>query len=196
MIKIALSGKYGVGKNTFLDLANELFSPIWQYSIRDNVFRENKFAEPIYDIMYACQNELEEYSRYVYPNQNERCKDGKLLQFLGMHYRKKYGEDFWVKIAFHVAEKPSHMFTDLRFLNEFRACKEKGYTVIRIKRDEDRRKDFLCGRDPNHISETALDDIVDSEFDFVVDNNGTIEDLKNEVERIIKSLDPTLTRIT
>ena len=37
-------------------------------------------------------------------------------------------------------------------------------------------------QEPEHISETALDN---AEFDYVIDNNGTIEELIKQVKKIL-----------
>jgi hypothetical protein len=71
------------------------------------------------------------------------------------------GEDF-----------PSNwIITDCRFPNEALAIKERNGVVIRVTRP---------GEDPGtHESETALDNWT---FDYVIENNGTIEDLIAEVK--------------
>jgi len=57
---------------------------------------------------------------------------------------------------------------DGRLKNEFSFFSKKGATMVRINREFELRKPFLCGRDPDHETETALDD---AKFDFVIDNN-------------------------
>lgn len=50
-----------------------------------------------------------------------------------------------------------------------------GFVKVRIKRD-----DHLVIKD---VSETSQDSITDSAFDFVIDNNGTLDDLKAQCLR-------------
>jgi hypothetical protein len=92
---------------------------------------------------------------------------------------------------------PNWIITDLRFENELKAVKDKGGITIRINRDlpcevckktkaEQRRKlcyEITCpnGR-PKHESETALDN---AEFDYTIQNDGTIEDLILKVKEIL-----------
>ena len=75
---------------------------------------------------------------------------------------------------------PDWIITDVRFPNEAEAIKEKDGFVIRINR-------YPQGVSPKlmdlHESETALDEW---EFDHVVWNNGTIEDLINQIKEILK----------
>lgn len=101
-------------------------------------------------------------------------------------------------------EYPNWIITDLRFPNEAQAIKEKGGILIRVNRlvelrfpeiwdsfqsqdDIDSWYDYLESTHKYNIiyneSETALDDYKD--WDYVIHNNGTIEDL---IEKIKKKL--------
>lgn len=92
-------------------------------------------------------------------------------------------------------EYPNWIITDLRFPNELKAIKDRGGIVIRVNRKTINLKEnnnlvhsaIQNGEiNPNdlieHPSETALDD---AEFDYVIDNNGTIEDLIIKVKEIL-----------
>jgi hypothetical protein len=68
-------------------------------------------------------------------------------------------------------EPSQWIITDVRFPNEALAIKDKGGVLLRIERDSDIQS--------NHESETALDNWT---FDYVIENNGTIEDLIAEVK--------------
>ena len=81
-------------------------------------------------------------------------------------------------------KKPNWIITDVRFPNEAQAIKDRGGVVIRVNRTyytEDKK--YIMGHDPfeTHPSETALDDY---EFDHVIDNNGSIEDLIEKVKQL------------
>ena len=95
---------------------------------------------------------------------------------------------------------PNWVITDMRFPNELKAVKDRDGISIRVSRNnnpcvciDDSKLDCLvkCNKKPQHESETALDN---SEFDYVLDNNGTIEELIEKVkvilikEKIIKNL--------
>ena len=72
---------------------------------------------------------------------------------------------------------PNWIITDMRFPNEMAAIKDRGGITIRVNR----------GKAINlHPSETALDN---AQFDFVIDNNGTIDDLINNVRTILNQLE-------
>jgi hypothetical protein len=88
---------------------------------------------------------------------------------------------------------PKWLITDMRFPNELAAIKERGGITIRINRKwvsfetsfgEITEIRHIPGFDaPEHPSETALDS---AEFDYVIDNNGSINDLIKKVETILK----------
>lgn len=103
---------------------------------------------------------------------------------------------------------PNWVITDCRFPNEADAIKAKGGINIRINRPIIIRKSYSEHKhineiyDPNneahvalikgellqnppHESETALDNY---EFDYVIENDGTIEDLINKVRVILKDI--------
>jgi hypothetical protein len=71
---------------------------------------------------------------------------------------------------------PSWVITDVRFPNEVESIQSRGGIVIRINRGKQITK-------PQHLSETALDDY--GNFDYVIDNNGTIETLINKIRTVL-----------
>ena len=71
---------------------------------------------------------------------------------------------------------PNWVISDLRFPNELKAIKDRGGITIRINRDS-----YLKSNDV-HESETALDNAT---FDYVIENNGTIEELVEKVKQIL-----------
>lgn len=87
---------------------------------------------------------------------------------------------------------PNWIITDVRFPNEAQAIKDKGGIVIRVNRFKIITKTLPDGTEcsfiPNplfdgeeHPSETALDDY---EFDHVIDNNGSLEELIEKVKQL------------
>lgn len=77
---------------------------------------------------------------------------------------------------------PNWIITDVRFPNELEAVKEKKGISIRVNRD---RKGFTNQKllAELHPSETALNN---AEFDYIIDNNGTIEELVEKVKIILQ----------
>lgn len=75
------------------------------------------------------------------------------------------------------------IITDCRFPNELKAVKDRGGITIRVNRGFD-VLNGKCTIDV-HPSETALDN---AEFDYVIDNNGSIDELIEKVVVILKKL--------
>lgn len=99
-----------------------------------------------------------------------------LLQRLGTEaIRNNIHDKAWVKALF--SEYNDHrkwVITDCRFPNEAQEIKDYGGIIVRVSRTG-------FGPVNNHPSETALDDW---DFDAIIENNGTIDDLK-ETTRIL-----------
>ncbi len=117
----------------------------------------------------------------------EKAKDSydevrELLQRCGTEAgRKVLGEDVWVNAVFAGWDgfTPT-VITDVRFPNEARAVKERGGVVLRVERPGvGPREDALGGV---HPSETALDDW---DFDAVLVNDGTLDDLHAKVVQAV-----------
>jgi uncharacterized protein YjhX (UPF0386 family) len=85
---------------------------------------------------------------------------------------------------------PSWIITDMRFPNELKAIKDRSGITIRVNRDVREFKEYFNGKEwlkkpmPNdiHLSEIALDN---AEFDYKIENNGTIEELIEKVKEIL-----------
>lgn len=97
----------------------------------------------------------------------------------GQSYKDKKHEDELHQSGNYLP-KSNWVITDMRFPNELEAVKERGFS-IRVERP----KDILeMGQimPKEHPSETALDN---AEFDYTIDNNGTIEELVEKVKEIL-----------
>jgi hypothetical protein len=77
---------------------------------------------------------------------------------------------------------PNWLVTDMRFPNEMDAVKEKEGITIRVNRPV-----HALSQENNavqlHPSETALDN---AEFDYIIENSGSFDDLMLKVEAILK----------
>jgi hypothetical protein len=95
-------------------------------------------------------------------------------------------ENVWVNALFadyyfnieEDEQMPNWLITDCRFPNELEAVKAHKGITIKVIRDSGNTVGTT------HASETALDDY--TEWDYVVDNNGSIEDLKTQVFSILE----------
>ena len=129
-----------------------------------------------------------------------------VLQYWGTEVvRKGFHDDMWVASLENrlLHTKDDIVITDCRFPNEIKAIKAVGGQVIRIKRGPEpawydhaknynkgmRKIGWALGKDELekagvHASEYSW---VGSKFDIVLDNNGTIDDLYNQVQLFLKS---------
>ena len=80
---------------------------------------------------------------------------------------------------------PNWIITDMRFPNELEAVKSRGGITIRVNRLNSTNQNghtYINKKDRTHPSEISLDSAT---FDYVIDNNGTIEELIENVKEIL-----------
>lgn len=107
------------------------------------------------------------------------------LQTVGTEaFRRQIRDDVWVKVVErrHLLNDSVTILSDLRFENEALMVQRLGGIVIRVDRDIpfDKTQD-------QHASETGLDDFND--WDFVIDNNGTLMELKEQLTILTNGLE-------
>jgi hypothetical protein len=102
-----------------------------------------------------------------------------LLQRFGTDVgRELFGEDFWVEQAFRGLGDEDVVFTDVRFLNEAEAIRERGGVVWQVVRPG-------VGAVNGHVSES---DLAGFDFNAVILNDGSLEDLRGKVLLCLKNL--------
>ena len=95
-----------------------------------------------------------------------------LLQKFGTAIRNEVSDDFWVKACLNNLEKDDdYLITDVRFKSEAKGIKDLEGIIVRVNREG-------AGAG-NHISEIDLDDY---SFDYVINNDGDMEDLLLKVK--------------
>jgi hypothetical protein len=188
---IGISGKIGSGKDTVAAIIQELYP---QYQVK-------KFAGKLKDIASILTGipvekfEDQEFKKtdlgkewsYVYPDQY--YDDGEsvmvcmsvrqLLQKLGTDaLRDNLHENVWVNALMADFTKDSNwIVTDTRFTNEAETIQKNGGILLRVERS-------TCNLG-THPSETALDNFP---FEHVIFNNGSMDDLRNEVKKFLESI--------
>lgn len=113
--------------------------------------------------------------------------DGKLLtnreflQKFGTEVGRAIDPDLWVKALMckydTCIETPHWIIPDTRFPNEANAILKREGLLIKVVRD--------TGLNDDHLSEHALDGY--DKFDYIIDNNGSMEDLLTQVNQLIGS---------
>ena len=96
---------------------------------------------------------------------------------------RKYNSDVWVNCLdykFKNFNGSIFIVSDLRFINEYNYLRNNNFYKIRIIRDEQEKLD--------DISEIEQEKIPDSDFDSVINNNGNMINLSQQVLKIAKKL--------
>ena len=105
-----------------------------------------------------------------------------LLQYFGTEIMQKYfGKRVWINSTMQNRSEYT-IISDLRFIEEYNTVKEKKGVVIYIN-----RPNYEFGQ---HASEREMKELLENDkYDFIIDNNGSIEDLFNQVKNIAKELE-------
>lgn len=163
MIKIGFSGKLGSGKDTAAD-----------YFINNHGGKKHSFAKPIYDIMRFAQQTC------GFPEE----KDRQFLQYVGTEWARSKDNDVWIKTAIRNTPLFGNVYmTDVRYPNELQALKHNGWFTVRIVRTC--KDDTRVGTgDSQHTSEIALDNTPSTDYDYVIENNGTLEEFYAKLDEV------------
>jgi len=194
MLKIAFSGKANAGKDAAAKIFVEQFcDQLGQYKSKSTV-QIVSFADPIKEmvrIMFPRTKRITLYGASKYRStviegatlKGEPLTYRALLQNLGTEVGRGYKETIWLDVMDFKIEKAQKrgvnlfVINDLRFKNEFDYLKNIGFKIIRVVRDEQLTLD--------HISETEQNQIKNNEFNYIVDNNGTLDHMKKSIVKIV-----------
>jgi hypothetical protein len=187
---IGISGKIGSGKDTAAEIIQHLTNPMeldmFPYEVKKFAGKLKTIASILTGIPVEKFEDQEFKKQYLGEDWNyqidqfnpiQKMTVRELLQKLGTDgLRDGLHTNVWVNALFaDYNENSNWLVTDARFPNEAKAIKDLGGVVLRIERS-------TCQLG-THPSETALDDYT---FDYVIHNNGSKEDLQQE---LIKFLD-------
>jgi dephospho-CoA kinase len=153
--------------------------------VREHGFKRLAFADPIRDAVYGLNPLVEGGQRvadlvdeYGWDVAKGKDEVRRLLQAMGAEVgRKQFGSDFWVVVAMsQIGTSTDVVFTDVRFPNEAKAIADMNGAIVRVIRPNTSAVN-------DHESEVAMDRY---DFDATIINNGTVEDLNSQVNRILK----------
>ncbi len=204
MYKVAICGKANSGKNTVSHILSDAVRtkmglPLSADHRDARIWKAQNiaFADPIKEMVKQMFPQIP--NKHLYGSSQFRSlpipgafKDGKpltirqLLIDLGTGVGREYKKNLWLDVfdnTFSKAVKKDKdlvIVTDVRFRNEFDHLKNLGFYQIRLLRDDYLKID--------HASETNQDSIKDSEFDYILKNNGTLNDLTKEITKIVPLL--------
>lgn len=201
---IGLVGWIGSGKNTAGDILSDIG------------FRKESFAGPLKDAVsciFGWDRDLlegdTEESRVFRESVDEWWSDKfnfqvtprLMLQLIGTECTREILHDsIWISALENRLKNTTDnvVLTDVRFSNEVDFVKQFGGTLIHIKRGEDPEwvSDAILANSLNDDSRMTAYNIHDSEWkwvgnpniEFTINNEGTIEDLKNNLINVLTSI--------
>lgn len=184
MAIISISGKIGSGKDTIADIIMQ-YTPYHRWQVKKFAGKLKDIAEILTGVPKINFEDQEFKQQDMGPEWGMTYRD--LLQKLGTEaMRNGLHKNVWVNALFadyqfNIEEDeqiPYWIITDSRFPNELAAVKEHNGIAIKVIRDSGN----TIGT--THTSETALDNYAD--WDYVINNNGTLEELKTQVLSILE----------
>ena len=171
---VTISGKAQHGKDTF---GNKLYDALKKNGDR---------------VLLAHNADLLKYMCKAYFGWNgEKDSEGrKLLQYVGTDVVRKKEPDFWVDFLIRVMKLFDDswdwvIIPDTRFPNEIDRFVDNGFDVTHVRVIRPDFDNGLSLEQQNHISETALDNIIP---DWIVVNDGSIERLNLSVSSLVNHL--------
>ena len=197
---VGLVGFIGSGKGTVGDI------------LEQKGFIKDSFAKPLKDacsVMFGWPREMlegdtevsrkwrEEPDQYWSEKFGHEFSPRLALQLMGTEAgRNVFHQDIWVISLLNRARGKDVVVTDVRFKNEIKYIQDNGGIVIRIKRGEEPEW-YQLAEDANHGFGSAQMgmrdkgihqsewDWIGSDFDMVIENNSTIDDLGKQVDELL-----------
>lgn len=176
---IAIHGKFRSGKDTLSDLLLQ----------DDKTFVKHAYADKPKQLLAQILNIPVEWF-YIEERKNQFLDEwgatvGQLLVRFGTDaMRNHFDNEVWVKSTLaRYSASDNWVLSDVRFPNEAIAAQGRGGLLVKIVGDPSGQAKTST-RDPNHISETAMDTWTD--WDYVVTNDGTMDDLKRHAGNILR----------
>ena len=164
---IVFSGKQFSGKDTVAKILLEKFKSFKRIGIADAI-----------KMKYARETglKLEEIEQ----NKSQYRQD---LIELG-DWGRAQNPDYWLNSI--IAYEGNTIVTDIRVKHELDLFKEHGAYSVRIESSEEARSKRGILSSKNDNTETALDNIKD--WDYVIHNNGTYEELLKNTQELINDI--------
>ena len=176
---IAITGRKFSGKDTSVSVIRSI--------IKDEArIYHLTFAKPIKQASMALFNLTEQDLNDPIAKEmrlsGQEWSPREIMQKLGTAVRETFGQDFFINHVLSLINSITNnddkiiIVSDVRYDREAQFLKDKGAIVVKIKRDK-----YESGTD-THTSESGIDP---KYVDFVIENNGTIEELKEKWKEFI-----------
>lgn len=202
-VKVAFADKI---KRIAKDLFDFTDEQLWGSSEHRNK-PDKRYCSGVLNLKHMLSDEeLKEYPDGLVP---QYLSPRKVLQLLGTQFGRESYKDVWVDYALRTAHKllsdphteysqqlgvmsgsgfenyyKGVVISDVRFANEIKAIKCKNGSVIRVIRPGA----GLNGEASEHQSEAEMRDISDDAFNFIINNDKSLKDLEESVDKIITKL--------
>jgi hypothetical protein len=169
---IGISGRIGSGKDTVAEIIQDITG---DFEVKRFAGKLKAVASLLTGIPAEIMN-IQEVKQQYLAEWGMTLRE--LLQKLGTDaVRDGLHKEAWVLALFSDYTGQNWVIPDCRFPNEYDSIKAEGGIVVRIERGP--RAENV------HPSESSLDD---HQFDYCIDNNGSIADLREKVEFLIGKL--------
>lgn len=168
---IGIAGKARSGKDTAAT-----------YIVQTYGFTRQAFADPMKNMMRVIGLSEAQLNGGLKETADDLfgCSPRYMMQTLGTEWgRDCISEDFWLHVAERLRPKSAVVFTDVRFDNEAEWVRERG-VLIHISRGNRPHMD-----NAGHASESG---VRPQTGDFFISNDGTIEELYAEIDKICRQL--------
>lgn len=206
---IGVCGLIGAGKDTIAD-----------YLVNIHEFRRDSFAATLKDACAAVfgwdrimlegrTKSSREWREQVDPWWTQRLGREITPRYILQHWgtevcRRGFHDDIWIASLENKLRNAQDdvVISDCRFPNEIRAIRAQGGVVIRVVRGPEpewysiaehanQGVEFAAAALQNlgvHASETSW---IGTEFDCIIDNNGSLDDLYAQVNDLVQDLQPS-----
>ena len=180
---IALCGQKGTGKDTVAEVICNTLQDIC-------TVRKVGFGNQVKNVISAAFDlrnpyEYNSFTHGYITLPGGRSRSGKdIARILNMKLREYSPQQFIEKLedeilafkGYHPEQYENAVFviTDLRYREELKWCKSKKIPIVKVKRDS--------GVYDPHTDELDIDDFL---CDYFIDNNGTEQELRKEVESLL-----------
>lgn len=172
---IGITGKMQNGKDTLAKIIQEMYP---YYKIIHYADPLKDFCKQFLGLSEEDVNTSEGKARY---NEFWGMTNREILQKVGTDaLRKGFREDFWVKLmSLKIKADESFIIPDVRFDDEAELVLKNYGIMFRINRESvnQSRKEL------NHLSELGINNKL---VTYDIENDGTIEDLKNKVKECLQ----------
>ena len=171
---IVFSGKQFSGKDTVAKVLLEKFKSFKRIGIADAIKLK-------YSLKTGLSVEEIEKNKPVYRQD---------LIDLG-NWGRAQNPDYWLNSI--IDYEGNTIVTDIRMKHELDVFRSHGAFTVRVDAKEEVRRKRGKLVSGNDTTETELDNIKD--WDYVFDNNGSYEDLQNNIPELIKAIEEKLGRL-